>query len=477
MQLIFFVEVSAQVGLGHVTRCLALAYMLRNDFTISFCCPVGSQEIVNSIDSYGFNFLFTENTADSIDTLSGEEIVVLDGYSFRVEEQIAIRDKGCILVCIDDIHTNSFVADVIFNHAPIVRPSEYQTAAYTQFALGLDYVLLRPAFLDAETAQRTRSNNAETLLISFGGSDPGNLTSQTLKIAIGFDEFKRINVITGLGYRQLDSLQPFLADKRIRHFHAVSETEMADLMFQADIILVPSSGVLYEAIASGANVITGMYKENQRLLYRHLKDLYQLGDAGSFQEQEIVDALKKALTAGSKEEKKPSFTNSPVNNRKLFAKIGVSKKLTVRPVNAADVDITYQWASNPVMRSFSFSNHTITSQEHENWFVKKLADPACVFYIAEMKGTPAGSIRFDMDRGTAKISYLLAPAFHGIGLGSFLLARGIETLMRSHGKILQMVTGQVIKTNIPSVKAFERLGFNSMDFKDYIEFRKNINYA
>lgn len=477
MQLFFFVEVSTKVGLGHVTRCLALAHMLRNDFTISFCCPGGSKEIVDSIDSYGFNFLFTDNTADSIDTLSGEEIVVMDGYSFRVEEQRAIRDKGCILVCIDDIHANSFVADVIFNHAPIVRPSEYQAAAYSQFALGLEYVLLRPAFLDADTAQRTRSNNAETLLISFGGADPDNLTFPTLKIATGFDEFKRIDVITGPGYREPDSLQPFLADKRIRHFHAVSETEMAELMFQADIILVPSSGVLYEAIASGANVITGMYAENQRLLYRHLKDLYQLGDAGSFREQEIVDALKKAMSAGNNEVKQQSFIHSPVNNRKLFAKIGVSKRLTVRPVKAADVDITYQWASNPLMRSFSFSNHNITSQEHQNWFEKKLADSTCAFYIAEMRGIPAGSIRFDMDGGTAKISYLLAPAFHGMGLGSFLLARGIEILMHSHGKLLRAITGQVMKTNIPSLKAFERLGFNATDCSDYIEFRKNINYA
>ena len=43
------------------------------------------------------------------------KIVVLDGYHFDTNYQTKIKQKGCKLVCIDDLHDKHFVADIIIH--------------------------------------------------------------------------------------------------------------------------------------------------------------------------------------------------------------------------------------------------------------------------------------------------------------------------------------------------------------------------
>jgi spore coat polysaccharide biosynthesis predicted glycosyltransferase SpsG len=117
-KVIFRADAGQNIGYGHFIRSLALADMLRNDFDILFATvnPTDYQkaELAKVCPFIGFKEETHFN--DFRYFLKGNEIVVLDNYFFTTDYQKAIKEKGCKLVCIDDMHDKHYVADVVINH-------------------------------------------------------------------------------------------------------------------------------------------------------------------------------------------------------------------------------------------------------------------------------------------------------------------------------------------------------------------------
>jgi UDP-2,4-diacetamido-2,4,6-trideoxy-beta-L-altropyranose hydrolase len=468
-------DASPQIGLGHLMRCIALANMLKEHFNITFFCREIPENLVNELAKSSFKLKNIANETIFFAHLKSRDIVVIDGYDFDTEYQKRIKKIGCKLVCIDDLHDKVFLADLIINHAPGVEPKEYQAQPYSQFALGLEYALLRPAFLK-QAKNKKIIEKIETVLICFGGSDYKKLTESSISIVSTFSEFKKIIVITGPCYQYSDSLQELLSmDNRIIHYHSVGEEEMTCLMVEADLAIVPASSILYEAMATGLIVITGMSTNNQKIIYSKIISQKKVFDAKQFKPEHLKDALNKSLIRRNAKIAIDInyFKNSEIRILKIFQQLQISLFLELRKIESSDLDITYKWAIDPVIRSRSFTKHIISMQEHKIWFCKKLNEKTSLFLIAELFGKVIGSIRFDIEEGKAMISYLVDTVFHGKGLGTVLLHKGIEYLLtiEKEGKINE-ISGLVMKDNIPSIRAFERLGFVPVTQNNYINFRK-----
>lgn len=139
-----------------------------------------------------------------------------------------------------------------------------------------------------------------------------------------------------------------------------------------------------------------------------------------------------------------------------------------------DLDITFKWASNPVVRRYSFDKSTITFEGHKKWFFDKLNADSCFYLIAEYNKQRIGSFRLDVDQqGIGIISYLLDPLFHGLGLGNILLKAGVDFALRQDQ--VKTIIGDVMKTNLPSINAFEKLGFRPTTKENgIIRFQLNV---
>ncbi len=290
----FRVDANSEIGHGHMMRCMALAYVLKESFQVIFIC----KELPNYLaEELTDNCFFLERVLDYYaipQMLSSNDVVVLDGYYFDTEYQKRIKALGCKLVCIDDLHEQEFLADLIINHAPGVLQSEYKAQEYTRFALGIKYSLLRPAFIKQAKIDR-KPENIETVLICFGGADNKNLTQIILPIILKHTTFKKIIVVTGAAYAHLDSLEKLIQNcHQIEHNHAISENKMLSLMLQAELAIVPASGLLFESLAAGCRVITGYYINNQMEIYKGFKNLNAIIGTEEFQEIEIINALKTA---------------------------------------------------------------------------------------------------------------------------------------------------------------------------------------
>ncbi|MBX2841802.1 MAG: UDP-2,4-diacetamido-2,4,6-trideoxy-beta-L-altropyranose hydrolase [Flammeovirgaceae bacterium] len=312
---------NAEIGLGHIYRCIALGQMLEEEFDICFWVKNPGDAIIKEIENKGFEIKAIESEQAFLEILGRNSIVVLDGYNFDTSYQKEIKNKGAKLVCIDDIHDKHFVADVIINHAPGVSEKDYSTESYTKFCLGLDYALLRPEFLRQASKDRN-IEEVKTGLVCFGGADPKNLTERVVKELVKYEQFNKIVAICGSGYQYIDSLNRLKAfNTSLEIKLSLNSGEMLENMLKAELAVVPASGVLYEVLACKNSIVSGYYVENQQKLYEGFKSIQAFTDAENFSEISLIKAIKKILLKGNL---KSIFIDGNSNKRILddFKRLG-----------------------------------------------------------------------------------------------------------------------------------------------------------
>ncbi len=439
-------------GLGHLTRCIALAKMLTSEFESIFVCREIPESIFCDLSRTGFevNLVTTEDHFFSL--ITNRDMVVLDDYSFDIEYQTKVKSLCRKLIFIDDLHEMEFVADLIINHAPGVSYQDYKAIASTEYALGLDYVLLRPPFLEQARKKREISI-IQSVMICFGGADYKNLTYSTTSAIMPFKEFRKIIIITGPAYDQSESLNELLNnDNRIIHYHSVNEDEMLSLMLQSELAIVPSSAILLEALAAGCGAISGTYAENQQIIFERFLKFGAFESAENFSTEEIVNAVKAVLD-------KPGYNKRLIDglsSKRILRKI-IGLTISIREVEADDCKLLFSWANEAGVRMNATSTYPIEWNEHVNWFSKILLEEESRLFILDRSGKPAGQARFDLNEGHYIIDYSVDKNFRGQGFGKIMLEKSMNLIGKAKFKA-------IVKTeNLTSIAVFNSLNFEERE--------------
>lgn len=115
--------------------------------------------------------------------------------------------------------------------------------------------------------------------------------------------------------------------------------------------------------------------------------------------------------------------------------------IKLRRVREEDSRLLWEWANDQEVRSNSFSQKTITWEEHIQWLNEKLRDPNCLFFVAlDKEERPIGQARFDLNASEA-----VREVFHS--------------------GLVQTVSAFIKPANMKSVNAFERAGFRKVGLK------------
>lgn len=286
------------IGLGHVFRCLALAHILEDAFSVTFYIRNAPDAIRKSFSTTPFKLETIDTEERFFEMVSSGSIVVVDGYHFDKAYQRNVRQTGCLLVCIDDFHDRDFDCDMIINHAPGVSRSQYLVDEDTVVLTGPEYALLRPAFLGQASSPR-KPRPFTRIMMNFGGADSRNFTLGLLPSVLRVKAFQKIAVITGSSYPFSPELEEFAKryPEQIIWLHNLSEIDMLNQMLLADLGLLPSSGVLFEAIACKLPVVSGYYVNNQLGIYNGFKSLSAFYDAEDLSVGAVERAIDEALTS------------------------------------------------------------------------------------------------------------------------------------------------------------------------------------
>lgn len=264
---VFRADGNAQIGLGHIMRCLALADMLAPVFTCRFAIHAPASFLLDLFSQRQLPItpLYTVDVDEFTTILEPTDIVVLDGYLFDEPVQRAVKASCRKLVYIDDLLTGHQVADLLINHTAGILPSDYDAAPYTRFALGPKYALVNPLFSYSDPRPTGK------LLVNLGGADPMNLSYQIVASLLSEPAGRFIRVVLGGANPHRASFDSLPTD-RVAVITNLSIAAMADEISACELTIISCSTIAYEVATVGRPFIGILSADNQQRLARFLAE-------------------------------------------------------------------------------------------------------------------------------------------------------------------------------------------------------------
>lgn len=276
-RIVFRADGHQRMGLGHVIRSLALAEMLQEEYDIVFAIRTPLPSLEKQIRVLRINaLLLPEPSSDLSEAewlcqthLRADDIVVLDGYHFTTEYQQIIKEFGCQLVAIDDIHAYPFLADVVINHALGIESTDYHLAENSTLFLGTRYSLLRKVFREAKKRDQQQNVNSGPLLLCLGGADPQNDTLRILQRLRRIGVEREVKLVLGAAYTHHESLENFLQHNgfKVDVFQDLSASDLLTLFYQCPMAILPPSTIAYEYLNIGGLLFLEVIADNQERMF------------------------------------------------------------------------------------------------------------------------------------------------------------------------------------------------------------------
>lgn len=508
MKVVFRADASMVMGTGHIIRCLALAEglrkkgvevqfvtrghrgnlvaLLRNKNILVNVLPAVEVMLDASVGNYA-DWLGVSQSVDAqqtIDAIAGDtpDWIVVDHYALDIEWEQQVRCFTRKILVIDDLANRLHDCDVLFdqNYAEDggVRYQDL-VGSSTTMLLGPDYALLNDIYAEYRKVQMPRDGIVKRVQVYFGGSDPHGLTMLTLQ-ALSEPELVHlaVEIITGINYGDRTALEQ-LASVRPNTSILTGLPHLAEAMVRADLAIGAGGTTIWERMCLGLPSIVISVAENQRPGAENLAKggfLKYVGHYDSLKCEKLRDVILAACSDSvelTEESRLGQLQVDGLGVPKLAELLFPSEidKVQIRQARADDIFHYFRWANDPTVRVYAHNPAPISWANHKKWFTAKICSESSWLFVMEVDGVPFGQIRFDEVGEELVIGYSLAPVVRGRGLGMYLVAKGVEAVIKQS---LLTLRADVLMGNAASLNIFRKLGFSecNSDTGKYLIFRK-----
>lgn len=124
--------------------------------------------------------------------------------------------------------------------------------------------------------------------------------------------------------------------------------------------------------------------------------------------------------------------------------------ITLRPATMRDISDLYNWRNDQLTRSMSIRPNHVEWEDHEFWLSASLVNPKRTLLIAELDGTPVGTVRIDRTHEGAEMSWTVSPDQRGKGIGAAMVKQALP---------IGTLTASIKRENIASRRIAEKCGF------------------
>lgn len=149
--------------------------------------------------------------------------------------------------------------------------------------------------------------------------------------------------------------------------------------------------------------------------------------------------------------------------------------IRLRDVQPEDKDLLRGWRNLPEVARYMYTDHFITPEEHEQWFVRAMQDPARRYWIIQCDGEDVGLVNlYDIDFKNRRCSwafYVASPNVRGKGVGSFVEYTVLEYVFETLK--LNKLCCEVLAFNDAVVKMHKRFGFEQEGYFRQHVFKKD----
>ena len=478
-------DANAQVGTGHLMRCLALAqaWQAQGGEAI-FVTACDSDGLLQRLRDEGFQVVELEKTYPdpaeweaTSQVLAGhpDAWVALDGYHFDPAYQRRVKRAGHPLLVIDDMaHLDHYYADVVLNQNIHAAQLDYSCEPDTRLLLGTDYVLLRREFWLWRDWEREIPDVARRVLVTLGGGDPDN---QTLKVIRALQQVDvdglEATVVVGASNPHFEELEIAVHHSSFDIRLVRNVSNMPELMAWADVAVTAGGSTCWEITFLGLPSVVLILAENQREVAEGLDEYgaaLNLGWYTGISESSLTQVLKEIMHKPARREAMSKKSKELVDGAGVERVSAVldspnaEDSLQVRHACWEDVDLLWQWANDRTVRENSFHPDPIPLDEHIEWYKDRLASSDTLFLIIEHNQVPVAQIRYDcVHKNEAKINFSVARDHRGRGIGTKTLTLTSELACKEVE--VKRIKGIVFSSNDASQRAFVKAGFRNVGQK------------
>lgn len=241
------VNAYSEIGTGHVYRCLSIASKLVFH-DVLFLLDEQHQLGINIVDNYNYNYKTYDGEDNLLDILReyNPQMVINDILDTSWEYMSDLKEENYFVANFEDLGVGTELADVVFDalyEHDINEPNIFTGHKY--------YILKDEFYFQTE---KIITNKVENVLITFGGTDPNNLSQKVLDAILNTNYNGRINVILGLGYSDVEGLvAQYESNPMVQIYQNVSN--ISEFMFKADLIFTSAGRTMYEICSLGVPTI------------------------------------------------------------------------------------------------------------------------------------------------------------------------------------------------------------------------------
>lgn len=247
------------LGMGHIYRCLTLAYNLVGHdilFVTKEDCHEGLNKLTESF--MPVKTIKDDNDLYEIINQWQPDIFVNDCLNTDSSFILRLKEKINRVVTIEDIGTGADVADATIN-------ALYENNnKHNNYYVGKNYVCLRDEFIIAEPSPY--HNNVKNVTVMFGGSDPGNFTERIYNIAkdvhTSYPDI-HFTFILGAAYDNPNNEICSLPSHNIQVLTDVKR--VSDVLAHSDLAFTSQGRTVYELAVMGVPAIVMAQNERETM--------------------------------------------------------------------------------------------------------------------------------------------------------------------------------------------------------------------
>ena len=130
------------------------------------------------------------------------------------------------------------------------------------------------------------------------------------------------------------------------------------------------------------------------------------------------------------------------------------EELSLRPATLDDARRLWNWRNDLDTRMNSVTQQKVPWESHLTWLNTSLRNPSRILLIAEERGVPVGTVRYDLRQKPSdwELSWTVAPEARGQGVGTRLVAEAL----RAHSG--QRLWARIKSENRASIAIAEKVG-------------------
>jgi spore coat polysaccharide biosynthesis predicted glycosyltransferase SpsG len=276
VKIAFVTDGGKEMGMGHVQQSITLALELKDNAEITFLTK-SDESIVSQIRNAQFNVIAKFGDDQLLQSLRQiapqwviiDKIDVAEDFARRIKE-----DTPSKLAIFTNITTANKYADIAVTAdygSSFKNVKYFDEKTKTLYYFGPRYWILRKEFYDLSRKTTKNSDKIERILLIFGGSDPLNITSAVLDELLHLPENYFIDIILGTGFTFINELHRVLEKHSAKNssVHIYRNIQnIAEMMFNADLVMASPGLSLFEALSLFKPVIAMHQNELQADAYR-----------------------------------------------------------------------------------------------------------------------------------------------------------------------------------------------------------------